>query len=291
MAEMSSTAPAAQTYTRRAVVAPLRSFLRTESGSAGVLVLAIVAALVWANVDAGSYESVWRTDLSIRIGGHGVTRDLRTWVNSGLMTFFFLVVGLEARREFDLGDLRDRRRFVLPLVAGIARDARARSLIYLAFNAAGGAARGWGVAMSTDTALALGLLALLGRRRAGPGPGLPADRVRRRRPGRAARDRGRLQRAGRAAADPARRARAGRHGRHARARGATAAPAYLLVRRGDVVGAADQRRRPGGGRAGDRPDRAGVLARAAEPGGGDRAVPPVPRAADRRAGPDRGDAG
>jgi len=68
MAEMSSTAPAAQTYTRRAVVAPLRSFLRTESGSAGVLVLAIVAALVWANVDSGSYEAVWRMELSIRLG-------------------------------------------------------------------------------------------------------------------------------------------------------------------------------------------------------------------------------
>ena len=163
MAEMSSTAPAAQTYTRRAVVAPLRSFLRTESGSAGVLVLAIVAALVWATVDPGSYESVWRTDLSIRIGEHSVTRDLRTWVNSGLMTFFFLVVGLEARREIDLGDLRDRRRLVLPFVAGTV-GMLLPALIYLAVNTAGGASRGWGVAMSTDTALALGGLALLGRR-------------------------------------------------------------------------------------------------------------------------------
>ncbi len=163
MAEISSTAPAAQTYTQRAVVAPLRSFLRTESGSSGILVLAIVAALVWANVDPGSYESVWRTDLSIRIGEHSVTRDLRTWVNSGLMTFFFLVVGLEARREIDLGDLRDRRRLVLPFVAGTL-GMLLPALIYLAVNAADGASRGWGVAMSTDTALALGGLALLGRR-------------------------------------------------------------------------------------------------------------------------------
>ena len=117
MADTRGTGPA-PTYTRRDVVAPLRVFLRTESGSAGVLVLAIVAALVWANVDAGSYETVWRTTLSLRLGDHGVTRDLRTWVNSGLMTFFFLVVGLEARREIDLGDLRDRRRLVLPFVAG-----------------------------------------------------------------------------------------------------------------------------------------------------------------------------
>jgi Na+/H+ antiporter NhaA len=162
MAETSSagTAPA---YTRWDVVTPLRSFLRTESGSAGVLVLAIAAALVWANVDPGSYGSVWETPLSIRLGSHGVTRDLQTWVNSGLMTFFFLVVGLEARREIDLGDLRDRRRLVLPFVAGTL-GMLVPALIYLAVNAAGGASRGWGVAMSTDTALALGGLALLGRR-------------------------------------------------------------------------------------------------------------------------------
>ena len=153
----------APAYTRREVVAPLRAFLRTESGSAGVLVVAIAAALVWANVDPGSYGSVWRTPLSIRLGSHGVTRDLQTWVNSGLMTFFFLVVGLEARREIDLGDLRDRRRLVLPFVAGTL-GMLLPALIYLAINAADGAQRGWGVAMSTDTALALGGLALIGRR-------------------------------------------------------------------------------------------------------------------------------
>jgi Na+/H+ antiporter NhaA len=149
-------------YTRREVAAPLRAFLGTESGSAGVLVLAIVAALVWANIDLGSYESVWRTPLSIDVGDHGVTRDARTWINSGLMTLFFLVVGLEARREIDLGDLRDRRRLVLPLVAG-SLGMLVPVLIYLAINA-GGVERGWGVAMSTDTALALGGLSLLGRR-------------------------------------------------------------------------------------------------------------------------------
>src|SRR3982751_2872674 len=98
---------------------PLRAFLRTESGSAGVLVAAIAAALVWANVDAASYDAVWATDFAVRFGSTGISEDLRTWVNSGLMTLFFLVVGLEARREFDLGDLRDRRRFVLPALAGI----------------------------------------------------------------------------------------------------------------------------------------------------------------------------
>ena len=148
-------------WTHRVAV-PLREFLRTESGSAGLLVAAIVAALVWANVDAASYEAAWRTELSLRLGDVGVALDLRTWVNSGLMTFFFLVVGLEARREFDLGDLRDRRQFLLPLAAGIT-GMLVPILIYLVVNHGGAGARGWGVAMSTDTALALGLLALLGR--------------------------------------------------------------------------------------------------------------------------------
>jgi Na+/H+ antiporter NhaA len=152
-----------RTVWTRQLTAPLRAFLRTESGSAGVLLAAIVAALIWSNVDQGSYEEVWRTGLSIRLGDLGVTRELRTWVNSGLMTFFFLVVGLEARREVDLGDLRDRRRFVLPVLAGVAGMVVPVG-IYLAVNAAGGdGAHGWGVAMSTDTALALGLIALLGR--------------------------------------------------------------------------------------------------------------------------------
>src|SRR4051794_38812564 len=127
--------------------APLRDYLRTESGSAGVLVAAVVVALIWANVDLDSYESFWQTDLAIRLGDHGLTWDLRTWVNSGLMTLFFLVVGLEARREFDLGELRDRRRFVLPLAAGLVAMV-VPVVIYLAVNRGGPGAGGWGVAMS-----------------------------------------------------------------------------------------------------------------------------------------------
>ncbi len=128
-----------------------------------MLLAAAVAALVWVNVHASSYESFWGTTLSIDIGGAGVALDLRHWVNSGLMTFFFFVVGLEARREFDLGELRERRRFALPLLAGIGGMAVAVA-IYLAFNAGRSSASGWGIAMSTDTAFALGLLALVGPR-------------------------------------------------------------------------------------------------------------------------------
>jgi Na+/H+ antiporter NhaA len=125
------------------------------------LLAATVAALIWVNLDASSYTSVWRTRLSIDLGGAGVTLDLRGWLNSGLMTFFFFVVGLEARREFDLGELRQRRRFALPFLASIGGMAAAVS-IYLAFNAGHSSVHGWGIAMSTDTAFALGLLALIG---------------------------------------------------------------------------------------------------------------------------------
>ncbi|HEY2335198.1 MAG TPA: Na+/H+ antiporter NhaA [Solirubrobacterales bacterium] len=147
----------------RSLQAPLRDFLTTETGSAAVLLVAAVAALAWANVDLSSYESVWRTQLSIQVGGSGISQSLREWVNSGLMTFFFFVVGLEVRREFDVGELRERRRLTLPVLAGIG-GMLVPIAIYLAINAGKQAAHGWGVAMSTDTAFALGMLALVGPR-------------------------------------------------------------------------------------------------------------------------------
>ncbi|GAA0942198.1 Na+/H+ antiporter NhaA [Kribbella koreensis] len=168
MADFSEVLSGRTNWTRE-FAAPIRDFLRTESGSSGVLAVAILLALAWANLAPGSYTEFWHTDFSLALGGRELNMSLQEWVNSGLMTLFFLVVGLEARREFDLGDLRDRSRFVLPVVAGVAGMA-APVLIYLAFNHGGEGAHGWGVAMSTDTALALGLLALVGR-------GVP-DRVR-----------------------------------------------------------------------------------------------------------------
>jgi Na+/H+ antiporter NhaA len=153
----------ARTAWARNLEAPLRDFLRTETGSAAILLGATLAALAWVNIDQASYERVWNTVLSITIGGGGVTQDLRQWVNAGLMTFFFFVVGLEARREFDLGELRDRRRLVLPVVAGLG-GMLIPVLIFLAINAGHSSTHGWGAAMSTDTAFALGMLALVGRR-------------------------------------------------------------------------------------------------------------------------------
>jgi Na+/H+ antiporter NhaA len=162
-AESSDDAYAGRTPWTQRLKTPLRTFLRAEAGSAGVLVAAIVVALVWANVNAHSYDSAWSTQLSVRVGDAAVSLDLRRWVNSGLMTFFFFVVGLEARREFDLGELRERRRFVLPLAAGLA-GMLVPGLVYVAVNAGRPSAGAWGVAISTDTAFALGTLALLGRR-------------------------------------------------------------------------------------------------------------------------------
>jgi Na+/H+ antiporter NhaA len=149
---------------------PLRQFLRAETGSAAILAAATLAALLWSNFGAGSYESLWSTQLSVHVAGHGIQMNLREFVNSGLMALFFLVVGLEARREFDMGELRVRSRLALPLMAGLG-GMLVPIAIYLAFNAGRNTAHGWGAAMSTDTAFALGALALVGGRR------LP-DRVR-----------------------------------------------------------------------------------------------------------------
>src|SRR5919204_1678493 len=142
---------------------PLRQFLRTEASSAVLLLGAVVAALAWANIDHGSYEDLWRTRLSVRIGDSGISQDLRHWINNGLMTFFFLVVGLELRREFDVGELRERTRLTLPVLAGLAGMA-VPALIFLPFNAGKPSAHAWAAAISTDTAFALGILAWIGSR-------------------------------------------------------------------------------------------------------------------------------
>jgi Na+/H+ antiporter NhaA len=161
---VSATRSAAATFSGRTawarnLASPVRDFLSTETGSALFLLGAAVAALVWANASS-SYESLWTTKLSIHIGGSGISQDLRDWVNNGLMTFFFLVVGLEAKRELDTGELRERRRLAIPVVAAIGGIAGAIA-IFLTFNAGGSGAHGFGAAMSTDTAFALGALALI----------------------------------------------------------------------------------------------------------------------------------
>lgn len=142
---------------------PWRAFLRTETGSAAVLLVAVLAALAWANADLASYERFWRTHMGLSFGSRSLSLELRAWVNSGLMAVFFFVVGLEARRERDMGELRDGRRIALPVFVGVS-GMLVPVAIYLLVNAGHGTAYGWGAAMSTDTAFALGMLALLGRR-------------------------------------------------------------------------------------------------------------------------------
>ncbi|MFI4989507.1 MAG: Na+/H+ antiporter NhaA [Solirubrobacterales bacterium] len=158
--EASSSPYSGRTAWARNLAAPVRDFLSTETGSAIFLLAATLAALLWSNVPGAHYESVWTTRLSIDLGGSSISTDLRHWVNEGLMTFFFLVVGLEAKREFDVGDMRERRRLAVPVLAALGGMA-VPVAIFLAINAGGPGAQGWGAAMSTDTAFALGALALL----------------------------------------------------------------------------------------------------------------------------------
>jgi Na+/H+ antiporter NhaA len=148
---------AQRTAWARQVAAPLRSFLDTEAGSAAMLLAAAAAALVWANA-GGSYEDLWTTKLSVALGGARLEMDLRHWVNDGLMALFFFVIGLEIRRELDMGELRERRRVAVPVLAALG----GMILPALIFTAVTGG-RGWGIVIASDTAFVLGVLALVGR--------------------------------------------------------------------------------------------------------------------------------
>ena len=143
-------------------LAAVRQFAATENASAIVLLAATLVALAWANSPwSSSYEGLWHTEAALRFGGNELVLDLRDWVNDGLMAFFFFVAGLEIRRELDMGELRERRRVATPVVAAVG-GVVLPALIYLAFNAREPSARGWGIAMGTDTAFALGVLTLVG---------------------------------------------------------------------------------------------------------------------------------
>jgi NhaA family Na+:H+ antiporter len=147
----------------RRLLQPLQSFLEAEASSAVLLLSAAVLAIAWANSPwSDSYEDLWGTLLTFRIGDWVVREDLRHLVNDGLMSLFFLVVGLEIKREFLTGELRDRRAAALPVVAALGGMV-VPALIYLALNAGGEGAKGWGIPMATDIAFALGVLTLAAR--------------------------------------------------------------------------------------------------------------------------------
>jgi NhaA family Na+:H+ antiporter len=140
-----------------------REFVSVEALSGVALVLAAGAALLWANIDTASYVDVWRTSLTLGIGDAVIALDLQHWVNDGLMTIFFFVVGLEIKREIVDGELRDPKYASLPVLAAIGGMV-VPALLFTAVNAGGDGARGWGIPMATDIAFAMGVLALLGPR-------------------------------------------------------------------------------------------------------------------------------
>ena len=143
---------------------PLRRFLGTEAAGAVLLLGATVLALAWANSPwSATYERLLATPIALTVGGEGIAMDAHHWVNEGLMTVFFFVIGLEVRRELALGELTDRRRVVVPLVAGVA-GLLLPALLYLLVTAGSPAAAGWGVVIGTDTAFLLGALAVVGPR-------------------------------------------------------------------------------------------------------------------------------
>ncbi|HEX6567812.1 MAG TPA: Na+/H+ antiporter NhaA [Acidimicrobiales bacterium] len=153
-------------YVPRTVVQPLQRVLGHEAAGGIVMLVAAAAALLWANSPWGdSYTEVWRTPLRVELGGliHLDHLSLQTWVNDALMTIFFLLVGLEIKREIVHGELRDARAVALPIVAALGGMV-VPAAIYALFNAGGPAADGWAVPMATDIAFAVGVVTLAGSR-------------------------------------------------------------------------------------------------------------------------------
>jgi NhaA family Na+:H+ antiporter len=147
----------------RRVAKPLQSFLDAEAASGMLLLAATVVALVWANSPwRTEYEHLWHTRVALRFGSFNVSADLRHWVNDGLMSLFFLVVGLEIKREVLTGELRTVRAAALPAIAAFG-GMIAPALLYAAITVGTDWTHGWGIPMATDIAFALGVLTLAAR--------------------------------------------------------------------------------------------------------------------------------
>jgi Na+/H+ antiporter NhaA len=141
---------------------PLRRFIGTEAGSAGLLLAATAVALIWANSPlSDSYDSLWHTSLAISLGDWSLDMDLRHWLDEGLMALFFFVIGLEVRRELSIGELRDRSTVTVPVIAGIG-GMLVPVLLFLLIAPGGEASEGWGIVIATDTAFMLGAMAIVG---------------------------------------------------------------------------------------------------------------------------------
>lgn len=154
--------PRPQQLTERALAA-LERFSHIEAVSGIVLLLAAIAALVWANSPAAeSYEHFWHTQVTLGLGDFSVSRSLHFLVNDGLMTIFFLVVGAEIRQEIKDGALANLQLATLPLGAALG-GVLMPALLYTALNHGTAASAGWAVPTATDIAFAVGVLALLGK--------------------------------------------------------------------------------------------------------------------------------
>lgn len=145
------------------VFTTFQRFLHVEAASGIVLMIAAAAALIWANSPyAGSYDALWHLPVSFRVGDLVVEETLHFWINDALMAFFFLVVGMEIRREIHEGALRSLRQASLPLAAALG-GVVVPALIYIALNTGSEGRSGWAVPTATDIAFAVGILSLLGR--------------------------------------------------------------------------------------------------------------------------------
>lgn len=153
----------ARRFARRAI-APVERFLAIEASSGILLLVAAAIALVWANSPwRSSYGALWHLPIGMKLGPLAFERDLHFWVNDGVMTIFFFVVGLEIRRELHRGELSELRRAALPVAAALG-GMMAPACIFAALNIGRPSLAGWGIPMATDIAFAVGVLTLLGNR-------------------------------------------------------------------------------------------------------------------------------
>ena len=141
-----------------------QEFFRTEAATGALLVFCAAAALGIANSPwAGAYHRLWTTPIAVVSGGHPLSLTLHGWINDGLMAVFFLLVGLEIKREVLAGELASPRQAALPIAAAIG-GMIVPATIYVLANDGGIAARGWAIPMATDIAFALGALSLVAPR-------------------------------------------------------------------------------------------------------------------------------
>lgn len=148
----------------RKLMSPITTFAQNEAAGGIVLIFCLVIAMTLANSGLSqTYEHIIHTKIGMSLGGSTIEKTLHHWINDGLMVIFFLVVGLEIKREVMVGELSSFGKASLPVIAA-AGGMAAPALIYYAFNHTGGTVRGWGIPTATDIAFAVGVLVLLGKR-------------------------------------------------------------------------------------------------------------------------------